>query len=127
MTNMEVEEGRDTKGRFAPGNKLSPGRPHENNAAREFRKLLLEDGPRLYEKAWELINNLDSKPGDRVKMVIYLIDRLCGKIPQSLDVSTTEHAIPAEMTGFAITKTYLKHMEAKIAAADREASKVFDD
>ena len=81
------DNGRDARGRFAPGNRASRGNPHAKRVHR-FKSLLLKavtdaDLRRIARMLVERATNGD------VRAAVALFDRLFGKPHQSLEVVST--------------------------------------
>ena len=114
-TVTDIKATRNERGHFIKGIAPNPtGRPKENAGAREFKELIAKDAKYLYNKCMQMLEDPD-EPG-KVKILIYLIDRLCGKPIQAIDFSSSDNTLPSQMTGIDKAKTYLQWCEDKIAA-----------
>ena len=80
------DNGRDARGRFAPGNRASRGNPHAKRVNR-LRSMLLQDVSDADLRAITRKLIEEAKAGN-VKAALGLFDRLFGKPHQSMDIAT---------------------------------------
>ena len=82
--------GRDTKGRFAPGWKGGPGNPHGRKVAK-FRSLFLDAA--TPERVTELIELLWDKAIDKQEQwaILEILNRIYGKPKETIKVEQAEN------------------------------------
>ena len=79
-------DGRDGKGRFAPGNPGGPGNPNAGEVSRHrakfFAALRDDDVEKALGVIRSLMNSSKAKSGDRLAAARELLDRVIGKVIQ---------------------------------------------
>lgn len=73
--------GRDSKGRFAAGNKGGNGRPRRDPAVTE---VLASGGLRAAQYMVAVLDDPEAKAADRQRAAEYILDRLLGKAAQPI-------------------------------------------
>ena len=92
--------GRDPKtGRFLPGNPGGPGNPHMSRTVLLQRELEDATDPKVIRAIWHRALKM-AMEGD-AKMIRYVIDRMCGKPKQAIELEgDVRHTVEVMRAGF---------------------------